>query len=132
MRSILRKVVVLGAAIISALTFNEIRTYGQASNDFPNPYKIENFGQLPAGRKFGQIYGIDIDRDGKSVWVFERCGAATCDGSNLPPLLKFDSSGRLVASFGAGMFVYPHGLYVDAESEPETAVAGRRRSSTGG
>ena len=115
MRSIFRKVVVLGAAIISALAFNEIRTYGQASNDFPNPYKIENFGQLPAARKFGQIYGIDIDRDGKSVWVFERCGAATCDGSNLPPLLKFDSSGRLVASFGAGMFVYPHGLYVDVD-----------------
>ena len=22
----------------------------------------------------GQTYGIDIDRDGKSVWVFERCG----------------------------------------------------------
>ena len=115
MRSISRNVVVLGAALISALTFNDIRTYGQASNDFPNPYKIENFGQLPGGRKMGQIYGIDIDRDGKSVWVFERCGAATCDGSNLPPLLKFDSSGRLVASFGAGMFVYPHGLDVDAD-----------------
>ena len=102
---------VLGVALVSAFTFNEVRTFGQASNDFPNTYKIENFGQLPAGRKIGQIYGIDIDRDGKSVWVFERCGGATCDGSNLAPLLKFDSSGRLVASFGAGMFVYPHGLY---------------------
>ena len=115
MRSTSRHVVVLGAALISAFTFRDIRAYGQASNDFPNPYKIENFGQLPGGRKIGQIYGIDIDRDGKSVWVFERCGAATCDGSNLPPLLKFDSAGRLVASFGAGMFVYPHGLFVDGD-----------------
>ena len=114
MRSMSRGGVVVGAALISAFTFHELRAYGQASNDFPNPYKIETFGQLPGGRKIGQIYGIDIDRDGKSVWVFERCGAATCDGSNLPPLLKFDSSGRLVASFGAGMFVYPHGLFVDA------------------
>jgi sugar lactone lactonase YvrE len=115
MRSISRPLMVLGVALVSVVTFNEIRTFGQASNDLPNPYKIENFGQLPAGRKMGQVYGLDIDRDGKSLWVFERCGGATCDGSNLAPLLKFDSSGRLVASFGAGMFIYPHGLFIDAD-----------------
>ena len=103
----MRKLIVAGVVIISALAFYEARTYGQAPNDLPNPYKTETFGQLPQGRKLGQAYGIDIDRDGKSVWVFERCGGMTCDGSNLAPLLKFDSSGRLVASFGAGMFVYP-------------------------
>src|SRR5262249_2372720 len=86
-----------------------------ASNDFPNPYKIESFGQLPAGRKMGQAYGVDIDRDGKSVWVFERCGAATCAGSNLAPLLKFDSSGRPVASFGPGIVVFPHRPFGDAD-----------------
>ena len=110
-----RNLMVLGIALVSAFALNEVRTYGQAPNDLPNPYKIENFGQLPTGRKLGQAYGIDIDRDGKSVWVFERCGGMTCDGSNLAPLLKFDSSGRLVASFGAGMFVYPHGLFVDSD-----------------
>ena len=120
MRSAHRHSIVLGAALLAALAMTSSRTHGQsgaavASNDFPNPYKIESFGQLPAGRKMGQAYGVDIDRDGKSVWVFERCGAATCAGSNLAPLLKFDSSGRLVASFGAGMFVYPHGLFVDAD-----------------
>ena len=120
MRSAHRYSIVLGAALLAALIITSTRTLGQsgaavASNDFPNSYKIENFGQLPSGRKMGQAYGIDIDRDGKSIWVFERCGAATCDGSNLAPLLKFDSSGRLVASFGAGMFVYPHGLFVDAD-----------------
>ena len=69
MRSIHRHVMVLGVALVSAVTFNDVRTFGQqaASNDSPNPYKIENFGQLPAGRKMGQTYGIDIDRDGKSV-----------------------------------------------------------------
>jgi sugar lactone lactonase YvrE len=117
MRSIHRHLVVLGVALVSAVTANDVRTYGQqaASNDYPNPYKIESFGQLPAGRKMGQTYGIDIDRDGKSVWVFERCGAGSCDGSPLAPLLKFDSSGRLVAMFGSGMFVYPHGLFIDAD-----------------
>jgi len=117
MRSIHRNLLVFGVALVSAVAVDEVRTHGQqaASNDYPNPYKIENFGQLPAGRKVGQTYGIDIDRDGKSVWVFERCGAATCDGSPLAPLLKFDSSGRVVAMFGSGMFVYPHGLFVDAD-----------------
>ncbi len=117
MRSIQRHLVLLGVALVSVIALDDVRTYGQqaASNDYPNPYKIESFGQLPAGRTMGQAYGIDIDRDGKSVWVFERCGGSTCDGSTLAPLLKFDSSGRLVAMFGAGLFVYPHGLFVDAD-----------------
>jgi DNA-binding beta-propeller fold protein YncE len=36
-----------------------------------------------------------------------------CDGSNLAPILKFDSAGKLVKSFGEGLLVFPHGLYVD-------------------
>ena len=38
-----------------------------------------------------------------------------CIGSDLDPILKFDPSGRLLKSFGAGMFVYPHGIYVDRD-----------------
>jgi sugar lactone lactonase YvrE len=87
-----------------------------APNSQPNPYRgIENFFQLPEGRKIGSTAAIDIDRDGSSIWVFERCGAAACDGSSLAPLLKFDSSGKVVKSLGAGMFVYPHGIHVDRE-----------------
>jgi sugar lactone lactonase YvrE len=119
MRSAHRNFIVLGAALVAALAITDVGTRGQgrqmASNDFPNPYKIENFGQLPAGRKLGATSAIDIDRDGKSVWVFERCGGATCDGSNVAPLLKFDATGKLIASFGAGMFLYPHGLYIDRD-----------------
>src|SRR5258705_1080889 len=117
MRSIHRNLLLVGVALVSAGVVAQFVPHGQqaASNDYPNPYKMENFGQLPAGRKIGQAYGIDIDRDGKSVWVFERCGGATCDGSPLAPLLKFDSSGRVFAMFGSGMFVYPHGLFVDAD-----------------
>src|SRR4030095_6397161 len=35
--------------------------------------------------------------------------------SNLNPIQKFDASGKLVTSFGAGMFNYPHALYVDRD-----------------
>jgi DNA-binding beta-propeller fold protein YncE len=31
------------------------------------------------------------------------------------PILKFDPTGRLVTSFGAGMFVFPHGIHVDRD-----------------
>ncbi len=118
MRLAHRNVIVVGAALVAALAIMDIVMLGQgqASNEFPNPYKIETWGQLPAGRKIGGTAGIDIDRDGKSVWVFERCGGATCDGSNLAPLLKFDSSGKLIASFGAGMFVVPHGIFIDRDN----------------
>src|SRR6185312_16427436 len=38
-----------------------------------------------------------------------------CDGSSVDPILKFDASGTLVKSFGAGMFIFPHGMTVDRE-----------------
>ena len=81
-----------------------------------NPYQtVENHFKLPEGRKIGSTAGITIDRDGASVWVFERCGANNCVGSNLAPVLKFDASGKLLKSFGAGMFVRPHGIHIDRE-----------------
>ena len=85
-------------------------------NAAPNPYRaIDDWAKLPAGRVFGQAIGIDIDRDGKSVWVFDRCGGKSCTGSPLAPIQKFDSTGNLVTSFGAGMFNFPHGLFVDRD-----------------
>ena len=32
-----------------------------------------------------------------------------------PTILKFDSTGKLVTSFGAGLLVFPHGIYVDRD-----------------
>jgi DNA-binding beta-propeller fold protein YncE len=82
----------------------------------PNPYRtIDRWGTLPAGRTWGGISAVDIDRDGRSVWVAERCGGATCADSSLAPILKLDPSGTVVSSFGAGMFVVPHGMHVDRD-----------------
>jgi len=30
-------------------------------------------------------------------------------------VLKFDASGKLVTSFGSGMFIFPHGIHVDKD-----------------
>jgi DNA-binding beta-propeller fold protein YncE len=83
-------------------------------NSAPNPYTtIEGWAKLPAGRSWGQVISVYVDPDGKSIWAFDRCGGASCAKSDLPPILKFDSSGNLVKSFGAGMIVRPHGLFID-------------------
>jgi sugar lactone lactonase YvrE len=81
----------------------------------PNPYRvIRPWGVLPAGRTWGAVSAIGIDRDGRSVWVAERCGGLSCVGSTLAPVMKLSGSGEVVASFGAGMFDMPHGMHVDA------------------
>ena len=90
------------------------------TNDAPNPYEtVEGYFKMPEGRTWGSTSAVDIDRDGKSIWVAERCGANNCwvDGkmSTLDVVLKFDPSGKLVRSFGAGMFVFPHGIHVDRD-----------------
>jgi streptogramin lyase len=83
-------------------------------NGAPNPYRLDaNWLKIPDGRKIGQVTGVDIDPDGKSIWVLDRCGAKDCVDSPLNPIEKFDASGKLVAGFGQGLFNHPHGFYVD-------------------
>jgi hypothetical protein len=40
------------------------------TNDAPNPYEtIEGWAKMPEGRVWGSTSAVDIDRDGKSIWV---------------------------------------------------------------
>jgi DNA-binding beta-propeller fold protein YncE len=85
-------------------------------NSLPNPYRsIENWARMPEGRTWGSSAGVYVDPAGTGVWVAERCGANSCADSSLAPILHFDASGRLLRAFGAGMFVFPHGIFVDRE-----------------
>ena len=85
-------------------------------NDRPDPYQMDQqFFKMPDGRIIGSTVTLALDPDGTSIWIFERCGAQNCVGSDLAPILKFDGSGKLVRSFGAGMFNRPHGIHVDFE-----------------
>ncbi len=86
----------------------------QPTNSAPNPYQtIEGWARMPEGRTWGSTSAVDIDKDGSSVWVAERCGANSCAGSSLDPVLKFDAKGNLVAHFGSGLMLAPHGIFVD-------------------
>jgi sugar lactone lactonase YvrE len=94
----------------------------QPTNDLPNPYQpVANYFKLPEGRTWGSTSAVEIDKDGTSIWVGERCGVNSCADpatgamSPLDPVLKFDASGKLVKSFGAGMIAFAHGIYVDRD-----------------
>ena len=53
----------------------------QPTNDAPNPYKtVKDYFKLPEGRTWGSTSAVDIDKDGKSIWVAERCGAEQLPG----------------------------------------------------
>ena len=103
------------AALFSVTAYTQGEIVDPAARNLPNPTSkvIKNWGELPAGRTWGSTAGVDIGPDGH-VWAYDRCGANTCAGSSLAPILKFDrSSGKLITSFGAGMFLFPHGIHVD-------------------
>jgi DNA-binding beta-propeller fold protein YncE len=122
---------VLAFAIAATIVVFAGKAYDQASspiNSLSNPYRsVESWAQMPQGRTWGSTSGVDVDRDGTSIWVAERCGAFAppsrmkpgvpfaCDGSSLAPILKFDASGKLVKSFGEGLFLFPHGIHVDPD-----------------
>ena len=102
--SSLRGMMVLTAAMVA--------TAVQAQ---PTPYRhVDGWAKFPAGRPFGSMVSASVAPDG-TLWVFERCGENTCAASNLAPVLAFDPSGNLVKSFGAGLFVFPHGLATDRD-----------------
>jgi len=125
-----RAAILSGLGLVAALALGSLACAqtGGPTNGLPNPYRaVENWGKLPDGRSWGSTSGVDVDPDGTSVWVAERCGAFAppsllkpgspfaCDGSNFDPILKFDASGTLVKSFGAGLLLFPHGLHVDRD-----------------
>lgn len=109
-------------AAFVALAIPASRAAGQSDpsmppvNDRPNPFRtVEGWAKLPEGRTWGSTSAVAIDKDGRSIWVAERCGVNSCAASSLPSVLKFDERGTLVTAFGAGMILSPHGIHVDRD-----------------
>jgi hypothetical protein len=90
----------------------------------PNPVVTRNWGELPAGRNWGSTAGIDIDPIDGHVWAYERCGAGSfgggtpinCDTNPVDPIFKFNRfTGEVMANFGGGLMMTPHGIHADSE-----------------
>ena len=84
-------------------------------NDLPNPYQLDaNWAKLAAGMIWGAVIGAEPGPDG-SIYIVHRCFENSCAGRREPPVFKFDAAGHVLKSWGAGEFVFPHGLYVDPQ-----------------
>ncbi len=123
-RRIIRGTFAAGVAILLAAGLS---IAGVGQNQAPNPYRtVEGiWGELPAGRTWGATSAVFPARDGSGdIWVGERCGANTCgDKPDVDPILRFSADGELLYAFGAGMIVWPHGMFVDAENNVWVADA---------
>ena len=152
---ILWSALAFGASVLLTTHYLNIRAFAQSSNarsttagnpitgeGLPNPASIvtRNWGQLPAGRKWGTTAGIDIDPTDGNVWAYERCGAGTagggpvdCDNTPLDPIFKFDRrTGAVLANFGKGVMVTPHGIAVDRQGNVwVTDFAGNKNGTKG-
>jgi DNA-binding beta-propeller fold protein YncE len=82
-------------------------------NDLPQPYRTtRDWGELPPGVKWAAVTAVEPAPDG-TIYVVHRCFANSCAGRSEAPILKYDANGKLLKSWGAGMFVFPHGATVD-------------------
>jgi DNA-binding beta-propeller fold protein YncE len=106
---------VLGLVIgLSALAMAQ--SANTPRNDLPQPYKTtRDWGQLPPGVKWAAVTAVEPAPDG-SIYVIHRCFANSCSGRSEAPILKYDKSGKLLKTWGDGMFVFPHGAFVDRDS----------------
>ncbi len=106
----------------------------------PAPRVTRNWGELPAGRKWGTSAGLDIDPKDGHVWGYERCGAGTagggpvdCENNPVDPIFKFDRhTGKVLANFGKDVMVTPHGIHVDQQGNVWIAdFAGNKQGTRG-
>ena len=121
--------VVAASVVVAAGAQQRADPPARKPTTLPNPFRLDpNWPTLPAtmkgpgGRKWGEVIRVHVAADG-SVWVFQRCfqdkpaGDATClnRGEANPPILQFSPDGRLLKSFGVGLFAHPHGFTVDKD-----------------
>ena len=104
-------------SIVVAIVLTASVVAGQQTprNDLPQPYRTtRDWGELPKGMVWPAVTAIEPAPDG-SIYVIERCFENSCAGRSEPPILKYNQDGKLIATFGQNMFVFPHGATVDRE-----------------
>lgn len=76
---------------------------------------------IPAGATFGEVSGVDVDAQG-NVWVLHRAGRKWEEPFPTTPIaestvFKFAPDGTLLAQWGAGLFIMPHGISIDPDGK---------------
>ena len=112
-------------AVITIATMTTFGLEAHAQMVASNPYTTVQgiWGKFSGGRMWGATSAVYPAADG-NIWVGERCGENTCAGKdNVDPVLLFDPDGNLIRSFGAGMILWPHGMFVDQQGNVWVADA---------
>ena len=67
---------------------------------------VANWAQLPPGTKWGRMTAVDVDATG-TIYVLQR--------SEPSKVMAFDPQGKLLRTWGEGLFPEAHGLRVDRD-----------------
>ena len=122
-------------SFVLAASFFALLMAAQADAQHSNPYRAYyGWAKLPQERPLGVVAGIYLDPDGRHIWLMDRCGGNNCAGVDVDPILKLNLNGNLVASFGKGLFGWPHGFFVDHDGNlwvTEGSPAGEPRGAAG-
>ncbi|MBT5558303.1 MAG: hypothetical protein HOJ88_00290 [Proteobacteria bacterium] len=102
--------------LIHIITFILLILHAGYASAQQNPYvELSEWIQSPPSRELGSVSGIYEDAQG-NFWITERCGANSClDRDDVSPIHVYDPTGHWIKSLGDGMFVWPHGIYIDMD-----------------
>jgi peptidylamidoglycolate lyase len=109
----------MGSAVLAAvLVFLRVYLVVGFSSPVTIYEEVTDWPKLPPGLQLGEVSGVAIDTGGH-VFVFHRPGRGfELQATELlpePAILEFDpATGRLLASWGASMFLVPHGITIDS------------------
>ena len=126
----------VGFIVLAAIAWVGVSaTQASAQNHAPNPYStVEGiWAPLPDGRDWGSTSLVEVSPDGETIWAVDRCGANDCEGvEDMDVVFEFDKNGNILRQWGAGQFVWPHGIDVDADGNVWIADARGNQAGTKG
>lgn len=98
----------------------------------PKIAPVAGWPQIPGDTSFGQVSAVDVDSHGH-VFVLHRAGREWTEPFPAAPIAQptvfmfGGTSGKLLAQWGAGQFIMPHGLSVDGQDAVWITDVGREQ-----
>ena len=79
--------------------------------------ELPGWADFTAGPHPGNVSGVAVEPSAARIWIAARCGANDCSANPaVAPVISLDAqTGRPGSRFGAGQFVWPHGIHVDGD-----------------
>jgi peptidylamidoglycolate lyase len=86
---------------------------------------------IPADAKFGEVSAVDVDREG-NIFVLHRAGRVWEEPFPTTPIaeptvFEFSPDGKLIAKWGGGLFIMPHGISIDDQDKVWITDVGREQ-----